>query len=373
MRDSRKSKNIFVIVTNKCNLHCVYCYEKGKNTRSANISKTKEVLSIEFADSKFESFDVIFHGGEPFFEYGIVRELCEWIWTEYPDKDIQCLATTNGTLLNQEKKAWLEKNKAKFTLILSLDGGRETHNKNRCNSFDKIDFAFFLRNWPNQRVKMTINPDGLSKMFEDILEILHIGFRVNPSLAMEVNWDIESSTEIFANELEKLIEYYLVHPDFYPCPMLDLSPSLLAYPKSYPCNKACGAGTHVSAYDVYGNRYPCHSFVTDLSKPYNHSAINKLFQDLEEKNGYELSPRCAGCFIFPHCEPCYGMNYSHRGDMGSFDSATCAFNKVRVKAAASMYGRMLLSGKEYALLKGKTPEEIEKIIIGIQNIQNELS
>ncbi len=369
MRDSRKAKNIFVIVTNKCNLHCVYCYENGKNARTTNVNRTKELLAIEFADSRFDSFDVIFHGGEPFMEFDVVKEISEWIWANYEARDIHCIATTNGTLLNDDIESWLEAHNKQFTLILSLDGGRETHNRNRCNSFDKIDFDFFLRNWPNQRVKMTVNPDGLSRMFDDIMEIRDLGFRVNPSLAMEVEWDIGLASETFADELEKLIEYYLDNPDLYPCPMLDLSPALLAYPEKMPRNKACGAGTQVSAYDVYGNKYPCHSFIADLSRPYNANTVKHLFNDLETKDGLELSPKCSGCFIFPHCEPCYGMNYSHRGEMGSFDPALCIFNRIRVKASASMYGRMLLSEKQYALLKGKEPEEIDKIILGIQNIQ----
>ena len=369
MRDSRKTKNIFVIMTNKCNLSCLYCYESGRNTMSADLDTVKRVLKAEFEDTNYNNFDVIFHGGEPFMEYNKVKEISEWVWMHYSYLDIQCMATTNGTLLTNEMKKWLSENNQRITLILSLDGGRETHNRNRCNSFDKIDFAFFLQNWPQQRVKMTISPSGLSCMFADILEIRDIGFGVNPSLAVEVNWDMRTAPNIFANELEKLIGYYIEHPNVYPCPMLDLSPSLLANPELVPRNKACGAGTNIVAYDVHGNRYPCHSFVTDFSKPYHAEEVNGLFRDLQTKNGVELSPQCSDCMFFPHCEPCYGMNYSRRGGMGNIAKAMCTFNKIKVKAAASMYGHMILSGKQYALLDGKDSTEISNIIAGIQNIQ----
>lgn len=372
MRDSRKTKNIFVIITNKCNLRCVYCYEAGRNLLSAGVVTMEQALKAEFENQNFDSYDVIFHGGEPFVEYGKVKEISEWIWREYPCLDIHCMATTNGTLLTNEMKEWLSVNSKRFTLILSLDGGRETHNRNRCNSFDRIDFKFFLQNWPQQRVKMTVSPDGLNSMFDDILEIRSMGFGVNPSLAIEVDWDMKTAPDIFARELEKLIGFYIEHSEVYPCPMLDLSPALLANPEMVPRNKACGAGTNISAYDVHGNRYPCHSFVTDFSKTYHVEEINGLFRDLQTKSGVELSPQCSGCVIFPYCEPCYGMNYSRRGDMGNIAKEMCTFNKIKVLAAASMYGRMIMSGKKYALLEGKDSAEISKIITGIQNIQKML-
>lgn len=370
MKDSRDSKNIFIIVTNRCNLRCVYCYEQGKGSVTADVPMMKGILRDEFADSGFDSFDVIFHGGEPFAEFGIVKELSEWIWQNYSDCDIRLLTTTNGTLLDDNIKSWLSTNARRFIPILSLDGGRETHNHNRCNSFDRIDFNFFLQHWPRQRVKMTVNPDGLHRMFDDIMEIRNLGFRVNPSLAQEVTWNLAEASEVFSSELEKLVQYYLDNPQLDPCPMLDLSPALLAETGGMPRNKACGAGTNNVAYDMHGHRYPCHSFITDFKKPYNANEVGLLFADLNKKDGVELCPRCEGCWAFRYCEPCYGMNYSHRGDMGCFDPAVCTFTKLRVRAAASMYAHMILSSNDYWLLRDKTNQELNDIIAGINLIHN---
>jgi len=372
MTDSRNTKNIFIIVTNRCNLRCVYCYEQGKNTASANRETMRQVLEYELADEKFDSFDIVFHGGEPFMEWHLVRELSEWLWKYYSSRHIRLMATTNGTMLNDEMKTWLSENRERFALILSLDGGRETHNRNRCNSYDKIDFDFFLLNWPRQRVKMTVNPDALPNMYSDIMAIRDIGFRVNPSLAMEVPWDTALAAPILEEQLGMLVGYYLEHPELEPCSMVDLSPALLAYPERIPHNRACGAGVNVVTYDMYGNRYPCHSFISDFSRKYDKERIERLFDDLHCKNGLELSPGCKGCPIYPHCEPCYGMNYSHRGDMGVFDPVVCTFTKIRVKAAAAMYAQMLVSGKDYELLRNMTPENKRDIIIGISQIQKNI-
>lgn len=372
MTDSRKTKNIFIIVTNRCNLRCVYCYEQGKYTASTNLATMKQVLEKEMQDMEFDSFDIVFHGGEPFLEWSLICELSEWLWKNYSHRHLRLMATTNGTLLNGEMKSWLTENRERFALILSLDGGRETHNRNRCNSFDRIDFDFFLRNWPRQRVKMTVNPDALPNMYNDILAIRDIGFLVNPSLAMEVPWNTEIAAPVFADQLELLIGYYLDHPDLEPCSMVDLSPALLVNTANIPRNRACGAGFNIVAYDMYGHRYPCHSFISDFSREYDKEKIEQLFCDLNCKNGLELSPGCKDCFIYPHCEPCYGMNFSHRGDMGRFDPAVCVFTKIRVKAAASMYTRMLVSDKDYCLLRKLSDETKRNIILGIDNIQKHI-
>lgn len=370
MRDSQKAKTIFVIITTKCNLRCTYCYERGKAKATASVATMKERLAAELADANFDGFDVVFHGGEPFSAFEVMKELSEWVWKEYPNRDIRCLITTNGTLLTDESRRWLEENHNKLLVTLSLDGGRETHNKNRCNSFDLIDFAFFRRHWPESRVKMTIGPESLGKMFDDIQEIMALGFRVNPTLAMEVDWNMEEAPDVFARELEKLVQYYIDHPEMEPCPMLSLTPALLAYPERIPHNKACGAGTNVVAYDVAGNKHPCHSFISDFAIPYNAQEEERLFCRLHSEDGLSLSPKCKDCLIFPHCEPCYGMNQSRRGDMGSFDPAVCVFNKIKVKAAASMYGRMLLDGRDYYPLRNLDEQQKHDVIQGIMNVQN---
>ena len=67
------------------------------------------------------------------------------------------------------------------------------------------------------------------------------------------------------------------------------------------------------------------------------------------------------------------MNYSHRGNMGDFDPALCEFNKIRVKASALMYTKMILSNnKKYKLLQNMSDEQLNDIITGITKIQENL-
>lgn len=298
-----------------------------------------------------------------------MRDVCEWIWSHYAELDVRCMATTNGTILDATSKEWLRLNRDRFIVILSLDGGRETHNANRSGSFDRIDFSFIRDNWPRQRVKMTIGPGSLETMFDDIMQIRQLGFCVNPSLAQEVDWDMDWAIPVLERELLKLIRFYLDHPEVNPCPMMAVSPRHFAHITEKVEQKACGAGTHNVAYDTDGHRYPCHAFITRFGKKYQQDVIEGLFDDLCTKRGWQLSPGCIGCPINNWCEPCYGFNFGNRDDMGAFDPKHCAFNKLIVKANAYFYSQMLMDKDRYPTLQIKTNEELQLIARGILNIQ----
>jgi len=109
---------------------------------SLDIANKGIVSTFERAVSEnIEYVEILFHGGEPFMAYKRIREICEWLWArEWPVNYI-CYATTNGTLIHGEIKEWLLKNKHRFCLGLSLDGTRDMHNRNRSNSYEKIDIA----------------------------------------------------------------------------------------------------------------------------------------------------------------------------------------------------------------------------------------
>ena len=43
-------------------------------------------------------------GGEPLLQFDLIKELCAWIWETITDVKIDIFITTNGTLLDDEKK-----------------------------------------------------------------------------------------------------------------------------------------------------------------------------------------------------------------------------------------------------------------------------
>lgn len=366
MRGQKDNLEIFILATNACNLACSYCYETGKNSRTMDIERIWPRLKarIEQAGEAFAHIAVIFHGGEPLLAFEPMRALCERIWALRAD--VVCQMTTNGTLLSDEHRRWLVDNRHRFVPILSIDGAREAHNRNRSNSYERIDRDFFRTNFPHAEVKMTVAPNTLGELFDNFKALREAGFRVNPGLANEVAWELDRDLPIYARELNKLVGYYLAHPNERPCKLLDMQIEQLAPNLTLESSKGCGAGVNIVAFDVDGNAYPCHSFIADLSQPYDRAQMEHLATRLAGESGDKLIAQCAACPIYRCCSPCFGLNHAVRGALDALDVSMCALMKVGVLAAAKLYACMLVEPQRYVVLKERPQEDLYNIAAAVR-------
>jgi sulfatase maturation enzyme AslB (radical SAM superfamily) len=56
---------LVVKVTRRCNLNCEYCYENITNNGDMDIQVFKDLASKAFLNSKRDTIEFLFHGGEP--------------------------------------------------------------------------------------------------------------------------------------------------------------------------------------------------------------------------------------------------------------------------------------------------------------------
>ena len=169
-----------ICVTRNCNLNCVYCYQKHKGPLRMDFPTAKVCVDEIFAsipDSGYAGVLLKFMGGEPLLEFDLLRQIYDYVHECYPDIKKMLFATTNGTLLNDKMKEWFHEHRKSFYLGLSIDGTAEVHNHNRSGSFDQIDMDFFVENWPEQGVKMTISEYSVSRLAESIRFIHSLGFQ----------------------------------------------------------------------------------------------------------------------------------------------------------------------------------------------------
>jgi len=366
--ESKKTREIFVMVTNACNLACAYCYEHEKNAAHARIDAMKKVVADDITANHgfFNEYYLIFHGGEPFLAFDVIQALSEWVWNDYPELHFTCMVTTNGTRLTSRIKQWLANNRHRFVAILSIDGTPESHNLNRNDSYHLIDIDFFIQTWPMQPVKMTIAPNTLHQLFDNFMHLRNLGFIVNPSLAKEAVWNFPADLSVFAQQLRLLADYYLSRPDEMPCELINVPIQNFAPGVNLPHNRACGAGGNVVAYDVLSQRYPCHTFIGSPHALYDVVNTDQQFALLATNDGLLLSECCRDCFIYSYCSPCYGLNYTARGNMGNFDRSICEFNKVRALASAGMFASMSENPAKYKALSGMTDAVLRNLIAGIR-------
>jgi sulfatase maturation enzyme AslB (radical SAM superfamily) len=322
-------------------------------------------------ESNMDFVEILFHGGEPFLAFERIKEICEWLWSETWGKKYICYATTNGTLIHGKVKNWLLQNKKRFAVGLSLDGTPDMQNRNRSNSYDKIDVRFFKDNWAEQKVKMTPSPDTISDLAEGIKYLHDIGFQINCTFACGVDWEHDKLgnpvdfKKILYEQLSILGMFYLENPSIIPADMLNMKFALIALGKAYMKDNLCGAGTIMRCWTPDGQCLPCHLFY-EVYKD-SQKKIPEFDFSIQEKLS---DPVCNDCILEPVCATCYGGNYLTFGDVRKRDIYTCEITKIRALASSWLIGHMLMNPMQYVLLKNKRQEELALIAKGVLMTQN---
>jgi uncharacterized protein len=262
--------------------------------------------------------------------------------------------------VNEYDKVELENNKSRFFCALSIDGNQEMHNANRSFSFDMIDRAFFKQTWTDQPVKMTISQKTLPMLTDGIIFLHSEGFRFTANLACASNWSgAEDLVGILEDQLNRLAQWYLDHPDVDPCNLLSLpldriEPSL-AVNGQWTQARYCGIGHSIAAYSIDGTKYPCQVMV-----PVGEDSINSQAEALAPCDSMLIDERCRDCLVSQICPTCYASNKKLRGDFAIRDTSECKHFRVQCKASAFMYGNMLASNLNYKAVSKLNSAQIQR-------------
>ena len=126
-----KTKHVSMILTETCNLNCIYCYEKNKKNRNMSFDVAQKIINdVLTSDDDFDTIAIEFFGGEPFLQYSLIKDIVNYTLSHSWKKRYYFFATTNGTMITEEIKSFLREYKDIFTCGLSIDGTRRMHNLN---------------------------------------------------------------------------------------------------------------------------------------------------------------------------------------------------------------------------------------------------
>lgn len=357
-----KCKSIMLLITYSCNLNCTYCYEPKRlhkrMSKEHAISYIQEV--VHDLDSSYTEFEVQFMGGEPFLEYELIHDVSEWLWEwKSPLPLSNIFIATNGTLLSEEMKTWLTRNRERICCGLSFDGDVLMQNVNRPESSSKIDLQFFATNWPNQSVKMTLSPNTVDRLFDGVRYLLSQGLTyIAGDLAMgtSVKWT-DDHLNTLSQELQKLSDYYLSNQSLPLFSMLDIDIfSALHNQKNSVVH--CGCGDDLVCIDTDGEHYACHLF-SPVSLPKSKAKLSQIFDFSNKQNFY--SEECNECSIKSICTHCYGMNYYCSGDITKQSPETCKSTKIRYLIACQFQMELSMRNNQKAKC-----EQIESLLKNIK-------
>jgi uncharacterized protein len=378
---NQKVRFISLVVTSNCNLNCTYCYEKHKlrDKRIMDFPLAKEVISHYMKEEWSDCVEIDFFGGEPLLGFEFMRDVVDWFHTKSWNKDHRFLIGTNGTILNDEIKEWLYKNRGCVNVGLSLDGTREAHNISRSDSYDLVyaNLPFFRKYWSHQPGKMTICAETIPYVSDSVIEMEEMGLNFTANIGYEDQWGDETNKEklleIYEGQLARLVDYYTERTDLEPVSFLLTSvPEYLGIPsygesKPDDVKRFCGAGHEMVVVDLDGSKYPCHRFlpwVTGKPAPKENANCQTAWKP----------ETCAKCKLVPSCPICAGFNWEVNGDTGIRTTFHCGAHKLEVMGSCLLEWRRLKQKlKNFAGItdadKSKIKMRLEAIWLIIEDFQ----
>lgn len=350
-----------------CNLRCKYCYE-GKGTYSGNQEYMSEGIAqkaIDFllkASGPIQRCRVIFFGGEPLLNFNLIKyiiEYCKKEFTKYKKK-VTFTITTNGTLLTDKIIQYLNENKV--SVMLSLDGPKDVHDKMRVFANGKGSYEAILPKaikllksrggkLPVRATVTSYNP-RLSKIFSSLKGIGFNSVYLAPvSGGCEKDYAItEANLFGLKREYKKMAEYVLGkilnREDAGFSLFAEIMHSIFTGGKRV---YSCGSGRSYLSVDPKGDLYLCQRFVG--MKDYKMGNITDgLDENARRKvlNNYVNNREdCKNCWARYFCGGgCYHDAVMANGNINKPDIEKCKLSREIVKLAFYIYRKVYKKDKE---------------------------
>ena len=151
-----KVEQLILQITQQCNLRCSYCtysgnyYNRGHSDKKMTFEVARKAIDFYFEHSREKDVRTIaFYGGEPLFEFSLLKKCVEYAESKTKDKELFFYLTTNGTLLTEQIISYLREHRVNVTV--SLDGYKEAHDSNRKEKNGEGSFDLIMDNLRKMR------------------------------------------------------------------------------------------------------------------------------------------------------------------------------------------------------------------------------
>lgn len=365
-------KSLCLNIAHDCNLRCKYCFASQgdydthkRELMSFDVAKRAVDLLIRSTEGKRQHCEIDFFGGEPLMNFDVVKQTIEYIREQEKihNKIFKLSLTTNGMLLDPAKVKYLTDQH--ISLILSLDGRPEVHNRMRpdAGGRDSYDtcarnqvYAAKHRNGEEYYVRGTYTKYNLD-FTEDVRHMADLGFEglsMEPVVGDDLSYAItdDDLPRIF-DEYDRLTDFYLQHydegrPFIYYHFIMDLYRG--------PCIakrlRGCGAGHEYMCVVPNGDIYPCHQFVGqdgyvigNVYEGVTNDTLPALFRDMHVLN----KPECCKCWAKFFCSGgCHANNIKYGGNIQTPYELSCRIQKKRIECAMYIQAKLAMKRQEAA-------------------------
>lgn len=365
-------KSLCLNIAHDCNLRCKYCFASQgdydthkRELMSFDVAKRAVDLLIRSTEGKRQHCEIDFFGGEPLMNFDVVKQTIEYIREQEKihNKIFKLSLTTNGMLLDPAKVKYLTDQH--ISLILSLDGRPEVHNRMRpdAGGRDSYDtcarnqvYAAKHRNGEEYYVRGTYTKYNLD-FTEDVRHMADLGFE---GLSMEPVVGDDLSYAITDDDLPRIFDEYDRLTDFYlqrydegrPFIYYHFIMDLYRGPCIAKRLRGCGSGHEYMCVVPNGDIYPCHQFVGQdgyvIGNVYDgvtNDTLPALFRDMHVLN----KPECCKCWAKFFCSGgCHANNIKYGGNIQTPYELSCRIQKKRIECAMYIQAKLAMKRQEAA-------------------------
>ncbi len=198
------ASQLFLILTEACNLRCKYCVysdhypglkgyseeEMSIDTAIKAVDKYMEIHNQKLERGLYTSPKISFYGGEPFLKFDVIKAVINYC--KQKNYNASFFATTNGTIFNNDIINFVIDNNV--NIAFSLDGYKENHDRNRVSINNKPTFDIILNN---------------IKKLQQRKQELNVNIPIIFNVTFDLNTDMEKVIQFF-NENHDLLSPYSV-------------------------------------------------------------------------------------------------------------------------------------------------------------------
>jgi uncharacterized protein len=394
------TKTITFVVTEGCNLACTYCYECHKDPdkvmtwdvakQAVDTLLTREDSLNGYVSAQKTPVAILeFIGGEPLLQIELIDRICDYFryrahQLNHPWRLRHMLnLSTNGVLYHTPAvQRFVAKNRGRLSLAITIDGGKELHDRCRVfpdggGSFDTVAANVRLA---RQQVgldstKVTIAPENLRGLAENIAYLVdEAGLsRIHANVVFENVWRDEHPP-VFYRELTRL-GAWLLENRRYRRALCSLFSESVGHPLPPEDDRNwCGGDGNMLAIGTDGKFYPCIRYMNySLANPDRAEiAIGDVQRGIDKREDNPMlaclcgitrssqsTAECMACPVNSGCAWCSAYNYDVYGTPNRRATFICKMHKARVLANFEYWNRVYkLEGADKRFPLGLSPEDV---------------
>jgi uncharacterized protein len=344
-------------LNDKCNFRCDYCYLKSAGIEYLENEMPRPIATkaIDFLLSHLSpgQYGIVkFFGGEPFLSYDLMRFIVDYGEAEaaQQNKRIGFTINTNGSLLNEERVAWITQHQ--IHIAMSIDGNKASNDQHRKyisgnGTFEPVmkKAKQFLQQTGYLHIRSTIN-DGSFELKNSIVEFSDLA--PNKNVKVTTDWNLVGDRKVDAEgadqlirDMEDLARLFVIKARAgekmpYTNMMEPLFKSFYTVKTSY----RCGAARTMVGISPKGTMYPCHRFVeVDGMEMGNvESGLNGAQRGEFIDNRVEFKKPCSECWVRYFCGGgCAFNNFFTNANIQDPNNVHCKLFRHQVRLSLYVY------------------------------------